>query len=308
MKKQVLHRFLLPVLLLSLLSLFGGSLAAGAQETDYSPQTPVVELVLNGRPTEVEMEDLRNPLMLLQTNRGDMVVELFPAQAPQTVANFVALAEGNKPFIDPATGQQVQRPYYDGLLIHRVIRGFMIQGGSITGRSTGDPGFSIEDEINAVSLGLDRMPLIDETGHPNPVLGIRDQAGFSRKVLEPLYADMGIDSEAALEARLGEVDDRLRSMSLMDYYGLLGYDYSRRFQSRAPVSGVIAMAGGGPDTAGAQFFLTLADAPWLAGKHTVFGRVRAGMEILEAISRVPVDVNNRPLESVTILLVRRIAV
>lgn len=271
------------------------------------PPLPTVTITLNGRATELEVENTANPLVLIQTTRGDMVVELFPAEAPRTVENFLALAEGSKSFFDADTGVQIQRPFYDGLDFHRVIAGFMIQGGSPTGGGDGGPGFTLPDEINAVSLGLDQMPLIDAEGYPHPLLGIADQTAFQQTILKPLYENMGIRSEADIAARSSEIETRLRSMSLKGFYEMLGYRYNENGLSRAPLRGMLAMAGSGPGTAGSQFFLTLADAPWLAGRHTVFGKLRAGQAVLDSIGRVPVDTQQRPLEPVTILLIRRIA-
>lgn len=271
------------------------------------PPLPTVSITLNGRATEVEVENTGNPLVLIQTTRGDLVVELFPAEAPRTVENFLALAEGSKPFLDPATGAQVQRPFYDGLGFHRVVAGFVVQGGSPTNGGDGGPGYTLPDEINAVSLGLDQMPLIDAEGYPHPLLGIADQAAFQQIILKPLYEDMGIRSDADIASRSADIEARLRGMSLKAFYELLGYRYSENGLSRAPLRGMLAMAGNGPGTAGSQFFLTLADAPWLAGRHTVFGKLRAGEPVLDSIGRVPVDDRQQPLEAVTILLIRRIA-
>ncbi len=109
-----------------------------------------------------------NPLIEIQTSMGTMILELFPKEAPETVTNFITLAQGEKPFEDPETGEIVSRPFYDGLIFHRVIDGFMIQGGSPTGIGNGSPGYSFKDEINARSLGLDRMQAIDDEGIPHP--------------------------------------------------------------------------------------------------------------------------------------------
>lgn len=275
-------------------------------EAAAPPPLPSVSIMLNGRPTTVEVESMMNPLVLVQTTRGDLVLELFPAEAPVTVENFLALAEGSKPFTDPASGNQVQRPFYDGLPIHRIIPGFVVQGGSPTGGGDGGPGYTLPDEINALSLGLDRMPLIDSEGYPHPLLGIADQTSFQQTVLKPLYAEMGITTEEAIAARSAEIDGRLRSMSLKSFYELLGYRYGENGLSRAPLRGMVAMAGAGPGTAGSQFFLTLGDAPWLTGRHTVFGKLRAGQAVLDSIARVPLDAEGRPMEPVTILLIRRI--
>jgi cyclophilin family peptidyl-prolyl cis-trans isomerase len=140
----------------------------------------------------------------LHTNRGAIAVELFDDDAPKTVANFVKLAGDG---------------FYDGVIFHRVIPDFMIQGGDPTGTGTGGPGYTFEDEIN--------------------------------------------------EQRV--------------------------------VRGALAMANAGADTNGSQFFVVTTEAaPWLDGKHTVFGRVTEGMDVVDAISAVDTDANDKPREPVTI--------
>src|ERR671929_662053 len=142
--------------------------------------------------------------MTMTTNHGDIVLELFDEDAPETVSNFRRLAEDG---------------FYDGLIFHRVIPDFMIQGGCPQGTGTGGPGYTFKDEIN---------------------------------------------------------DHRI-------------------------VRGTLAMANAGPNTNGSQFFIVTADAcPWLDGKHTVFGRVTDGMDVVDAISQVERDRNDRPRDAVTI--------
>jgi peptidyl-prolyl cis-trans isomerase A (cyclophilin A) len=85
---------------------------------------------------------------VFDTTQGTIVVKLFEKEAPQTVGNFVGLAEGTKEFKDPNTGQKVKRPFYDGLIFHRVIPQFMIQGGCPLGTGTGDPGYRFGDEFD----------------------------------------------------------------------------------------------------------------------------------------------------------------
>jgi peptidyl-prolyl cis-trans isomerase B (cyclophilin B) len=136
----------------------------------------------------------------LHTNRGPIQVELHDDDAPETVANFRKLADDG---------------FYDGLVFHRVIRDFMIQGGCPQGTGTGGPGYTFEDEIN---------------GH---------------KV----------------------------------------------------VRGALAMANAGPNTNGSQFFIVTTEAaPWLDGKHTVFGQVTDGMEAVDAIESTPTGAGDRPTE------------
>jgi cyclophilin family peptidyl-prolyl cis-trans isomerase len=141
---------------------------------------------------------------ILNTSEGRIELELYPDEAPKTVENFTKLA---------ADG------YYDGLIFHRVIPDFMIQGGCPEGTGRGGPGYEFEDEIN------------------------------EHKV------------------------DR----------------------------GALAMANAGPNTNGSQFFIVTAEAtPWLDGKHTVFGRVTSGQDVVDKISLVDRDGSDRPRTLVTI--------
>lgn len=251
-------------------------------------------------------ENPNNPLVEVQTSMGNIILELFPEEAPETVANFIGLAEGTKPFVDPETGEMVTRPYYDGQVFHRVIADFMIQGGSPTGLGNGTPGYSFRDEINARSLGLDRMPAFDEEGVPHPFLRIGSQAQFQSVILQPLLAQMGIASQQELEANLPAVEERISNLTVMDVYENQGYEYNERLVSRLPVRGVIAMANAGPDSNGSQFFINLIDTDWLAGKHTVFGRVREGMDVVDAIGRTATDDMDRPVQPVRIIQIREI--
>ena len=84
----------------------------------------------------------------LHTNRGDIELRLFPDHAPKTVSNFVGLAEGSKEWTDPRTGSRSSAPLYDGTVFHRVIDGFMIQGGDPLGTGTGGPGYQFADEFH----------------------------------------------------------------------------------------------------------------------------------------------------------------
>jgi peptidyl-prolyl cis-trans isomerase A (cyclophilin A) len=88
------------------------------------------------------------PTATLHTNHGDIVLNLFSDQAPKTVANFVGLAEGTKEYADPQTGRKTTGRFYDGTTFHRIIDGFMIQGGDPLGTGTGGPGYSFADEFH----------------------------------------------------------------------------------------------------------------------------------------------------------------
>lgn len=251
-------------------------------------------------------EDFDNPVVEIRTNVGSMILELFPDEAPLAVANFLGLAEGTLPWTDPETGEQVLRPLYDGSIFHRVIDGFMIQGGSPTGSGAGNPGFQFRDEINARSLGLDKMQVIDQTGSPHPILAISNQQDFQQKILIPLYQEMGISSQDELDANIDAVNRRIRNMTVKESFENLGYQYTERIISRMPVRGVIALANSVPNSNGSQFFINLVDTDWLAGKHTVFGKVRVGLDVLDAIGKVEVDSQSRPLQDIVIFSIRQL--
>ena len=154
----------------------------------------------------------------LHTNRGDIKIELLPNHAPKTVNNFVGLAKGTAKYTTKNASGESSGPFYDGAIFHRVISGFMIQGGDPTGTGAGGPGYQFEDEFN------------------------------DHKV----------------------------------------------------VRGALAMANAGPNTNGSQFFIvTKESADWLDGKHTVFGRVTSGMEVVDAISGLSTDGRDRPHDDVT---------
>ena len=90
----------------------------------------------------------KTPYALFTTSEGNFTVRLFEKEAPKTVANFIGLAEGTKEWTDPRTNEKVKKPYYNGLTFHRVIAGFMIQGGDPLGTGTGGPGYKFADEFN----------------------------------------------------------------------------------------------------------------------------------------------------------------
>ncbi len=270
-----------------------------AETLDSTPNTPTLSI-------NFSREDFDNPVVEIRTNLGSMILELFPDEAPLAVANFIGLAEGTKTWIEPETGAQVMRPLYDGTVFHRVIEGFMIQGGSPTGLGDGTPGYQFRDEINARSLGLDKMEVINVSGVPHPILAINDQNDFQQKILIPLYQKLEITGQEELDLNIDLVDRRLRSMTVKESFENLGYQYTERVISRMPARGVIAMANSGPNSNGSQFFINLVDTDWLAGKHTVFGKVRAGLEVLDAIGSVTVDNQGRPIQDVVILSIRQL--
>lgn len=261
-------------------------------------------LVFMAPATLLAVEAGKNPVCLLKTSSGEIRIELFARQAPETVKNFISLAQGEKEFIDPATGKKVKRPFYDNLVFHRVIKDFMIQGGCPLGNGSGGPGYTFEDEINANSLGLDKIKAVLPDGKVHPNLLVRNGDDFFRVVVMPLAQRMGIVSQEQFDERLQEVRQKVSELSLKDCYENLGYHYNGKLKSTAPERGVIAMANRGPDTNGSQFFINLVDTPWLAGKHTVFGKVIQGMEVVDQIGAAATDEDSKPQKAIRILSIR----
>ena len=252
---------------------------------------------------EITREKPTNPVLLMKTNFGDVYIEMFPEEAPKTVANFMDLATGKRVFVDHKTKAKVTRPFYDGLKFHRVIKEFMLQGGDPKGNGTGGPGYSFEDEINAETLGLHKKKAIKD-GRPHPFLPFRSQNDFQRTLMHPLFQKMGIRSQADLDKRSEEVKERIDNLTLKDAYENMGYRFNEKLKSRPPQKGVLAMANSGPNTNGSQFFINLIDTPWLAGKHTVFGKVAKGMDVVEKIGETPVGTGGMPQKEVRIISIR----
>jgi peptidyl-prolyl cis-trans isomerase A (cyclophilin A) len=154
------------------------------------------------------------------TTEGSFTVRFFDAEAPNTVANFVGLAEGTKEWTDPKTGQKKTAPFYDGIIFHRVIDGFMIQGGDPLGKGYGGPGYKFGDEF-----------------HPS-------------------------------------------------------LKHTRE--------GLLSMANAGPNTNGSQFFITLGPTPHLDNRHSIFGVVEDGIEVVRKIGKVRTASQDRPVNDVVI--------
>ncbi|MBZ0325963.1 MAG: peptidylprolyl isomerase [Altibacter sp.] len=151
------------------------------------------------------------------TNKGTFVAKLYHEDTPLTVANFIALAEGNNTMVDSTFKG---KKFFNGLTFHRVIKDFMIQGGDPKGDGTGNPGYRFPDEF------------VDSLAH-------------SKK-------------------------------------------------------GILSMANSGPDTNGSQFFITLKETPWLDGKHSVFGEIVIGQEIVDSIGTMETTKpGDKPVETVT---------
>ena len=152
------------------------------------------------------------------TTEGEFIVKFFDKEAPKTVENFVGLAEGTREWTDPRTSEKKKSPFYDGLVFHRVIDGFVIQGGCPMGNGMGGPGYRFGDEF-----------------HPS-----------------------------------------LR--------------HSRE--------GLLSMANAGPNTNGSQFFVTLGPTPHLDNRHSVFGEVVEGLDVVRKIGKVRVGPQDRPVTNV----------
>jgi peptidyl-prolyl cis-trans isomerase A (cyclophilin A) len=165
-------------------------------------------------------QDVKEITATMETTLGTIKIKLFHKEAPKTVANFVGLAEGTKEFIDPKTGDKTKRAFYDGLIFHRVIPDFMVQGGDPEGTGMGGPGYQFEDEFDP------------KLKHSKP--------------------------------------------------------------------GILSMANSGPGTNGSQFFITEVPTPHLDMRHTVFGEVTEGIDVVKKITSVERDRSDRPKEPVVI--------
>ena len=252
-----------------------------------------------------EKKQKENPVYVIQTTLGDIEVELFQSEAPKTVANFIGLAEGTKEFEDSKTGKKVKRPYYNGLIFHRVIKNFMIQGGCPLGNGRGGPGYTFADEIDATALGLDKMKAFGPQKGLHRFLMIHSQEEYQRNIMAPLFRAMNINSQEEFDQRKKEVETRLDTLTLKEAYENMGYVYSDNGSKHPPVRGSLAMANAGPNTNGSQFFINLVDTDWLTGKHTVFGKVVKGMDVVDKIGAVNVDSGQKPVKDVKIISVHR---
>lgn len=176
--------------------------------------------------TKTTKKGFKKMFALFDTSMGKFKVRLFHGQAPKTVANFTGLAEGTKDWVNPKTKSSMKdKPFYDGLIFHRVIKGFMIQGGDPLGEGYGGPGFQFDDEF-----------------HPDLT-----------------HSKAGILSMAN------------------------------------------AGTSAGKGTNGSQFFITLAPTPHLNNKHSVFGEVVEGMDVVNKIGTTPTDrANDKPKTPVVI--------
>ncbi|KAF0240261.1 MAG: peptidyl-prolyl cis-trans isomerase A [Planctomycetota bacterium] len=268
---------------------------------------PVLLVALTSVASAEDGKAPKNPVAVIVTSMGEIHVELWPKAAPKTVENFLDLAEGRKEWKDPATGKLVKRPFYDGLIFHRVIKNFMLQAGCPIGTGEGDAGYTFEDEINGKGLGLDKEKAIQPNGKAHPSLVVESEDDAQRVVTAAVYKKLGIVTDEQLKSKREEVDKLRKGISLLGVYEGSGYSYDESLAASKPDKGVIAMANAGPNTNSSQFFLNLVDTPWLAGKHTVFGKIVKGMEVVEAIGKVKVNaLDSMPAEEIKIVSIREL--
>ena len=261
------------------------------------------------------MENQDNPLLLMRTSLGEVYLELFPQAAPRNVAHFVALVHGEVPLTSPVpenevplpgtaptpavpafrgtdigsapsqTDSSIPLPYYDNLPFHRVLPGYIIQSGAPRSPDSPVPVTQVDDEINARQLGLHEEKVVDQQGNPHPWLNLQDGEDFQQEILLPLYRRLGITTPELLQARQDEVFSILRDMTLQQAYENMGYRYNERLPSRQPLRGAVAMAEAEPNSNRNEFFITLVDAPWLAGRATIIGQVVEGMAVADRIGQ-----------------------
>jgi cyclophilin family peptidyl-prolyl cis-trans isomerase len=282
-------------------------MAADDAKAETKPKAPTekpAEKPTKKAAEEPALKKAANPVVLITTSKGDIYVELFQDAAPETVANFIGLAEGTKEFTDPVTKKEVKRPFFDGLKFHRIIKNFMIQGGCPLGNGTGDPGYKFKDEINAEALGLNKLKAFDQNTGAHPWLMIRSQNDFQRIIAQPLYKKLNINSQADFEKHKAEFSKAIETLTVQNCLENMGYKFDSTLKSRHPKRGYLAMANSGPNTNGSQFFINLKDTPWLTGKHTVFGKVIKGMDVVDKLGEVPVGQGSRPIDPVSTKSVR----
>ena len=250
------------------------------------------------------MENPANPLVLINTETGPIYLELLANEAPANVANFLSLMEAREAVLPGTTPGA--RGYYDGMRFHRVIPGLLIQAGSPALHEGGREFATLDDEINAASLGLDEQAVLFDNGEFNPLLGIRDKDDLDKILLRPLYRRLGIAGNAEIASHQDEILSALTEMSLLDAYAQLGYRYRNGTATRALRRGILALANRGPDDNGPEFFILLADAPHLDGRYTVIGRVVEGMATADRIATTAIDPLNLTSSGRLIYSVRRI--
>ncbi len=234
------------------------------------------------------MADQSNPLIEFRTSKGLIYIELFSEEAPKNVSQIVALINGEVELIDENTQSTFKPFYYNGLIFHKVVPGFIVQTGSPNLSPVGAPKTLLEDEINAGALGLGSETVLRPDGSTNPLLNLVSEEEFATNVLRPLYQDMAITDASAVLARQEAILSRLQSLTIKQLYELQGYRYLNNRFSHSNLRGTVALANSGPNTNTPEFFINLTDSPWLDGKHTVIGSVVEGFDVVEAIGSIEI--------------------
>lgn len=252
------------------------------------------------------MEDPTNPLLRINTSKGDLFVELHRQEAPANVTNFLALALGNIEFTDGNTGTVYKPRYFDGMTFHRTIPDFLIQSGSPHLNPLGSPQELLEDEISAESLNLDAAKVLLPDARTNPLLNITSKTDFAQQVLLPLYNDMGIETPEQVLNQQDQIDSRLRDMTLAQLYQLQGYRYSDSLISRPIKRGTVALANTGPNSNGPEFFVSLGNTEHLTGKYTAIGSVIEGMNVADQIGERAIDATRVSRASTVIFSVEKV--
>ncbi len=240
----------------------------------------------------------KNPSVTMQTSKGDIEIELLKDEAPETVANFIGLANGTKEWTDPATGKKVKRPFYDGLKFHRIINDFMIQGGCPLGNGTGGPGYKFADEC--FSYGEEIKGEIKTAEIANLV--------YTDVITPYMRKVKGEDPEMAAIIKKCNAQQSATPIMKKPIEWYLKRAEVKSLSKKIPNGsvdyGTLCMANSGPNTNGSQFFIVTkkTGCAWLNGKHTVFGRVTKGMDVVHAIEAVKKGgtQNSTPLEDVLV--------
>ncbi|MBN2788563.1 MAG: peptidylprolyl isomerase [Candidatus Delongbacteria bacterium] len=249
---------------------------------------------------EAKSQNQKNPFATIETNYGNIRIELWPEIAPKTVSNFIGLATGKKEWTDPRSGMKVNRPFYDGLIFHRVIKDFMIQGGCPLGTGTGGPGYRFEDECFDVGEELTSGEIENDY--------IAGEV-FNRVIMPYLQRTNEDTRDKDIQDLLERCNKAQSGEPIKDYpiewylekTGHKGRLIPKRLKANVKY-GVIAMANSGPNSNGSQFFIVTKKegTPWLDGKHTVFGMVIEGMDVVHKIENVETGEKDKPLKDVII--------
>lgn len=235
-----------------------------------------------------QMEDQTNPLVELSTSKGTIYLELYAEEAPENVSQILALMAGEVELVDEATNTPFKPRYYDGMIFHRSVPGFLIQTGSPYLSPVGAPKRLLQDEINASALGLASENVLAPDASTNPRLNLVSEEDFKTHVLLPLYKELDITNGPDVLNRQDTILNRLTNMTIKELYELQGYRYVEDRFSHSNLKGTVALANTGPNTNGPEFFINLADSPRLDGKHTVIGSVVEGLDVAETIGSIEI--------------------